>query len=120
MPRNVAVVFEPDYSAQLERLAFRTPVWLVDTPANRAAAEEAWRAAVEWPHITVTLFRPPDEQPAREDWQALIDQIEFKEGSVESLEAIGTPFTLMARAVLIGAGFTRFDETATGFRAKRV
>jgi len=47
MPRSVAIVFAEDYSSQLEKLAFHTPVWLIDTPENRTAAEEAWRTAVQ-------------------------------------------------------------------------
>jgi hypothetical protein len=94
-------------------------VWLVDTPANRTAAEEAWRAAIEWPHITVTLFRPPDEHAAKEDWQTLLEQVSFRERTLESVEVIGAPLTLVARAALTEAGLARFDETASGFRAKR-
>ncbi len=119
MPRNVAIVFTPDFSADLQKLAFHTPVWLVDTPANRAAAEEAWHAAIEWPHITVTLFRPPDENATKEDWNTLLEQISFRERTLDTVEVIGAPLTLVARAALAEVGLARFDETATGFRAKR-
>lgn len=120
MPRTVAVVFEPDFTERLEKLAFHTPVWLVDTPANRAAAEQAWRAAVEWPHITVTLFRAPARAPGRDDWRLLLEQIERLERGYETMEVIGTPLSLVARAVLTGAGFTVFDERTDGFRARKV
>jgi hypothetical protein len=120
MPRNVALIFVPDFSDRLEKTAFHTPVWLADTPANRTAAEDAWRAAVEWPHIHVTLFRPPPGTPARDDWRSLVEQIDRGEKQkVDSLEVVGTPLSLVARAVLIGAGYTKFDETESGFRAKR-
>lgn len=119
MARSVAIVFDPDFASQLERLAFHTPVWVVDTPANRAAAEDAWHAAIEWPHITVTLFRPPDAHPSKDDWRMLLDQIAFRERSVDAIEVLGSPLTLVARAVLVDAGFARFDETPHGFRAKR-
>jgi hypothetical protein len=118
--RSVAVVFEPDFSERLEKLAFHTPVWLADTPANRAAAEEAWRAAVEWPHIHVTLFRAPKAVPSRDDWRLLLEQIDALERGVESLEVIGAQLTLVARAVLTGDGYTVFDERADGFKAKKV
>lgn len=117
---SVAVVFAADYSGELERLAFRTPVWLVDTPENRAAAEEAWRAAIEWPHITVTLFRAPDGEPSRDDWRTLVEQIEFQEKALDGLEVIGSELTVAARAALVNAGFTRFEERPSGFRARRV
>lgn len=112
MARSVAIVFAEDFSAQLEKLSFHTPVWLVDTPENRTAAEEAWQRAVEWPHISVTLFR-------RDEWQALLDQIALEKRSVEAIEIIGAPLTPAARSALEAAGYGRFEETASGFRVRR-
>ena len=111
MPRSVAVVFTEDFSNELEKLAFHTPVWLSDTPANRAAAEQAWRAAMEWPHIGVTLFRPLD-------WEPLLEQIAMHE-RFEVLEVIGTTLTPAARTALENARFLRIEETPAGFRARR-
>lgn len=119
MPRSVAIVFDPNYSASLEKLAFRTPVWIVDTPDNHAAAEDAWRAASEWPHISVTLFRPPGEQVLKEDWETLLEQIVLLERSLEAVEVIGVALHPMARAALMEAGLERFEETANGFRARK-
>ncbi len=110
---RLVIVFDEDYSTQLEKLAFHTPVWLVDTPENRSAAEQAWHAAIEWPHITVTLFR-------RQGWDTLLDQVAFQETRiVETMEVIGEPLSDSSRAALSGAGFERFDETDVGFRARR-
>ena len=119
MPRSVALIFDPDFSAQLGKLALRTAVWIIDTPANRAAAEEAWHAAVQWPHITVTLFRPPEGEVTKEDWRAILDQVAFDDRSVEVIDVIGTPLTLAARDALAESGLARFEETENGFRAKR-
>jgi hypothetical protein len=119
MPRTVAIVFDADYSSRLEKTAFHMPVWLADTPANHTAAEEAWRAAVEWPHLSVTLFRPPGEQPSPEEWRMLLDQIAFREKTIEAIDVSGCPLTPTARTALTESGFTRFDETATGFRARK-
>jgi RecB family exonuclease len=105
-------VFEPDYSGELERLAFRSPVWLIDTPANRTAAEQAALAAIEWPHITVTLFRHTD------DWKNLLNQIALRE-RFESVDVIGCDLTERAREALLAAGFERIETMANGFRARR-
>lgn len=110
--RLVAVVFAEDYSAELERLSFHTPVWLADTPANHTAAELAWQRAIEWPHISVTLFRRD------EDWSALLHQIALQEKTVDTIDVIGAPLA-DARAALTKAGFTRVEETGNGFRARR-
>ena len=119
MSRSVAIVFDSDFSSALGKLAFRTPVWIIDTPANRAAAEEAWHKAVEWPHINVTLFRPPEDHATEDDWRALLEQISFRERVIDSIEVIGAPLTLVARAALAESGLAQFEETDTGFRAKR-
>ena len=112
MPRTVAIVFTPDFSQSLERMAFHTPVWMIDTPANRAAAEEAWRRAVEWPHMSVTLFREGHE------WRTLLEQIALHE-RFDVVEALGTPLSDAARDALDQLGFVRIEETAAGFRARR-
>ncbi len=119
MPRSVAIVFAGDFSAQLEKLSFHTPVWLIDTPENRTAAEEAWQRAIEWPHISVTLFRSSAATPSRDDWHALLDQIALQKRPVDAIEIFGAPLTNIARATLEEAGYERFEETANGFRVRR-
>ena len=119
MPRNVAVVFTPDYADELESLAFRAPVWIADTPPNRGAAENAWRAANDWPHISVTLFRAPQHAPSVEDWRALLDQIALHEKAIEVLEVIGSPLTDPTHKALVERGFEKIEDTRTGFRAWR-
>lgn len=111
MPRSVAVVFTEDFSGALEELSFHTPVWMTDTPANRTAAEQAWRRAIEWPHISVTLFRPLD-------WEPLLEQIAMHE-RFDVLEVIGSELTPATREALEHARFVRTEQTAKGFRARR-
>ncbi|MDP9194914.1 MAG: hypothetical protein M3P06_24735 [Acidobacteriota bacterium] len=119
MPRTVAIVFAEDFSAQLEKLSFHTAVWLVDTPANRAAAEEAWQRAIEWPHISVTLFRSSAASPSGDDWRALLEQIALQKRTVDSIDIFGAELTPVARATLENVGYERFEETPSGFRARR-
>jgi hypothetical protein len=109
---NVAIVFAPDYSERLQRLAFHTPVWIVETPENRAAAEVAWMRAVEWPHISVTVFR------ANQTLHTLLAQVGLHH-DVDSVDVIGSALTETTRAALAEAGFQRFDETTEGFRARK-
>jgi hypothetical protein len=119
MPRTVAIVFNADFSEQLEKISFHTPVWLVDTPENRAAAEAAWQRATEWPHISVTLFRAPSDNLTRDDWRALLDQVNLHERLVDAIDILGVPLTAIARAAIEDVGFARFDETGSGFRVRR-
>ncbi|HJW93350.1 MAG TPA: hypothetical protein VJ901_07010 [Thermoanaerobaculia bacterium] len=113
---RVALVLVPDFSASLKKLAFRMPVWIVETPANRIAAQDAWHMAEEWPQIDVTVFNGTPSK--REEW---IDQIEMLDlhKRITTLEVIGSEMTLPARAALAELGFDRFETTNDGFRAKR-
>ena len=115
----MAIVFAADYSAQLEQLSFHTPVWLVDTPENRAAAEAAWQRAIEWPHISVTLFRASATNPSRDDWRTLLDQIALQERAIDAIDIFGMSSTPLARAVFVHAGYEKVEETPHGFRVRR-
>jgi len=107
MSRRVAIVFDKEFGERLATLAMRMPVWIVESVTNRAAVSEAWNRATEWPHISVTIFRPPD------DLKHLLSQI----GHPQRVDVIGLPLTDDAREALSGAGFTKIAETAEGFRA---
>ena len=115
MARSVAFVFERDLSARLEHIAFRSPVWIVDTAENRAAAEVVLIRAVDWPQISVTLFRNPESAMSRDDWRTLFRQV----GRFDSAEVIGSALTLPARAAFTELGLDRIDESKGGFRASR-
>lgn len=104
-------MFDPDFSDALEKVAFHTPVWMIDTPQNRTAAEQAWRTAIEWPHISVTLF-------GEDDWKTLLSQISLHE-RFEMLDVLGAPLSPEAREALTSSGFVRIVETPSGFRARR-
>ncbi|MEA2488276.1 MAG: hypothetical protein QOH21_68 [Acidobacteriota bacterium] len=119
MPRAIAIVLERDYAARLEKLAFHTPVWIVDTPQNHAAAEEAWLRMTEWPQISVTVFRPLPAEPARADWAAFLEQLLLHHPSADALHVIGSALTLPARAAMTHSGFTELEESPDGFRARR-
>jgi hypothetical protein len=85
----------------------RTPVWIVESNTNRPAISEASNRAIEWPHISVTVFRAPG------DLKHLLSQI----GRPKRIDVIGLPLTDDAREALSAAGFIRIVETNDGFRA---
>jgi hypothetical protein len=107
MSRRVAIVFEKEFGDRLEELAMRMPVWIVESNANRAAVSAAWNRASEWPHISVTVFRPPDSL------RHLLSQI----GHPQRVDVIGMKLSDEARDALMSAGFTKLAETNAGFRA---
>jgi hypothetical protein len=107
MSRRVAIVFDTEFGERLATLAMRMPVWIVESVTNRAAVSEAWNRATEWPHISVTVFRPTD------DLKHLLSQI----GHPQRVDVIGLPLSDDAREALGAAGFTKIAETSDGFRA---
>jgi hypothetical protein len=107
MNRRVAIVFDTEFGDRLAALVMRTPVWIVESATNRSAVSEAWNRATEWPHISVTVFRPPD------DLKHLLPQI----GHPQRVDVIGLPLSDDARDALGAAGFTKIVETNEGFRA---
>src|SRR4051812_4516441 len=105
MSRRVAIVFDAEFGDRLLTLVMRTPVWIVESNTNRPAVSEAMNRATEWPHISVTVFRPAD------DLKHLLSQI----GHPQRVDVIGMPLSDSARETM--RGFTRIVETSEGFRA---
>src|SRR5437762_9411726 len=107
MSRRVAIVFDAEFGDRLAGLVMRTPVWIVESSANRTAVAEAMNRATEWPHISVTVFR------SRDDLKHLLSQV----GHPQRVDVIGLPLSNDAREAMRAAGFTRIVETSEGFRA---
>jgi hypothetical protein len=107
MSRRVAIVFDADFGDRLAALAMRTPVWIVESAANRSAVADAMNRTTEWPHISVTVFRPTD------DLKHLLSQL----GHPQRVDVIGLALADDSRDAMQAAGFTRLVETSDGFRA---
>jgi len=107
MSRRVAIVFDAEFGDRLLTLAMRTPVWIVESAANRSAVAEAMNRATEWPHISVTVFRPTD------DLKNVLSQI----GHPQRVDVIGLRLADDSRDAMRTAGFTKVVETNDGFRA---
>jgi hypothetical protein len=106
MNRRVAIVFDREFGDRLATLVMRTPVWIVESNTNRPAISEATNRGTDWPHISVTVFRPPG------DLKHLLSQI----GQPKRVDVIGLPLTDDAREALGDAGFTNVVSTPDGFR----
>jgi hypothetical protein len=107
MNRRVTIVFDREFGDRLATLVMRTPVWIVESNTNRPAISEATNRATDWPHISVTVFRPPG------DLKHLLSQI----GQPKRVDVIGLPLTDAVRETLAEAGFEKVAETSEGFRA---
>lgn len=122
----VFVVLDGEFGSRLSELLQQGPVWIIDTPTNRTAAQKIWTEHPDYPELGgVTVFRSVDGN-SRED--AFVDQlgtIDLHHGIHAAsppytvIEVLGTPINERIKAELSQLGFNEFQATDTGFRAVR-
>ena len=124
-PPCVYVVVDGQYGNRLTELPQGQPVWIVDTPANRAVAEKLW---AEFPDRTylngVTLFSATaacaEERVINE-----LETVDLHHGSYSAdpayagIEIVGAEPTARLTAELSLYGLTDIAVTDSGFRASR-
>jgi hypothetical protein len=123
---KVALVLEPDYGGKLASLAAISHVWVVDTPANRAAAS-AYRALNPKHKLEagVTTFKASENASRLETCLGILVTVDLHHGEYSStppyseLEVIGVPLTNEVKSAIRDLGFGGFEATAEGFRARR-
>lgn len=119
---SVAVVLIPDFAAELEGLARRMPVWVIDTAANRAAAERLRHGSS---HLDVTLFKSSAGASAEEACAGILDMVELHHGPYsrdppcEAIEVVGARASAAVREALAAEGCAVVAESAAGFVAAR-
>ncbi len=123
---RVAVVVDGEYGERLYELARTGPVWIIDTPANRAAAQKLWAERPNVSHVEgVTTFEPHSDC-AENALIAELDMIDLHHGSYSVanpytvLEVVGASPTDKVKAELSEYGFSEFHCTEEGFRAVRL
>ncbi len=124
---SVALVVDPAYGDRLGALAVAMPVWIADTPTNRAAAEALWRRAPSSiPHTASGAITTFQVQPSesRSAWaRSILGDIDLHHGEYShmppysALEVIGTEVTDDLREALSEYGLTEVESREDGFRA---
>ena len=122
---RVFLVLEKECGEHLRELLRTGPVWVVDTPTNRVAAQKIWAERPDGTHLEgVTTFKSSAD--CAED--ALLEQlgtIDLQHGPYSAdppytvLECIGASATERLKRELGQYGFNEFQPTSTGFRAIR-
>jgi hypothetical protein len=119
---GVALVLDPEFGYRMIPLADLMPVWIVDTPTNREAAE---RARASRPPRAVTTFLAPSEE-SRESWFidilfVLTEHVgAFAEDShYDSLFVVGLEPSDRVRAELALFGLDVTELIQNGFLARR-
>ncbi len=119
---SVAIVLVPDFATEVEALVRQMPVWLIDTPPNRAAAERLWRGS---PALDLTLFSATAGESAEEVCAGIIGTVELHHGPhsrdppCEAIEVIGATVSPLVRAALSAEGYPLVAERLGGFVATR-
>lgn len=103
---TVAIVLDPDFGPRLHELAARMPVWVVDTPGNRAAIESEWtRRRRDGAVRELSVFRMIDGLAPAEHIAALVRTVDSHHGPPAQDPAFGT-------LLVIGAAIDPISTTA--------
>jgi hypothetical protein len=125
-PYRVIVVLDREYGEHLSELPPKVPVWIVDTPLNRAAAQKSWAADSQRSHLVgVTTFKTRSDSSPEEALVSELDTIDLHHGIRSAnppytvLEVVGTNLTVALESTLSQLGFNQFEATPRGFCAMR-
>ena len=125
-PYRVFVVLDREYGEQLFRLVGKSPVWIVDTPKNRAVAQSIWSSDTSRSHLEgITTFKTRDDSSPEDALVQELGTIDLHHGVHSAnppytvLEVIGTTISDRVKEKFAEFGFDQFEPTSRGFRAIR-
>ena len=124
---EVGIVVDTRFGDRIGELVRDMPIWVVDTPINRAAAEQLWRADPSRTHLQgVTTFKV-DLSETPDDWcNDILQAVDLHHGDhshdppYSSVVVIGTNLSARLRGLFEGYGFGEFTVEDRGFRASAV
>jgi hypothetical protein len=125
-PYSVSVVLDRAYGSRLAELIALGPVWIVDSPVNRAVAEDMWAKFPKRSHLYgITTFKAAETDSPEEMLIGNLGTIDLHHGFHSAdppytvLEVVGVRLTARIEAALAGFGFDSFPASDDGFRAVR-
>jgi hypothetical protein len=123
---TVALIVDPAFGARLSEIAGRMPVWIVDTPVNRLAAEQHWaqHPAQSYTEGVTTFTGNPAGTP--EEWcVGELHTIDVHHGELshvppyKAIEVHGVVFNARLAAAFAEYAMREITATSDGFRAER-
>lgn len=122
--KRVLLVVDEDYGPRLQSLARSSPVWIVDTEANRKAVVEVRQLAAEsGSDAAVTTFKYLRDDSAPATCLKILPVVDLHHGAYSGgysvLEVIGAGLSEDLRVAIEALGFSEFEPTADGFVASR-
>jgi hypothetical protein len=126
VPYKVYVVVEREFGEQLAKLPPEAPIWIVNTPPNRAVAERLWKERNQQGHLEgITTFNDSKASSAEDLLVSELNTIDLHQGAYSAsppytiLEVLGAPLSDRIKTELSGYGFDEFHPTSAGFCAVR-
>jgi RimJ/RimL family protein N-acetyltransferase len=125
--RSVCIIVDPEFGERLATVAPHFPVWIADTPTNRAAAERSWAGPSNETRGDITTFKVVQGHSG-ESWCAEIlptTAVHFgayddNPPSYDAVDVIGTHPSPGLVQLLATTGHTVIRDFPRGFRASRV
>jgi hypothetical protein len=124
-PAIVFIIVDRNYGSQLANLPPDEPVWIIDTPTNRAVAQNSWTTRQNGVHGNgVTVFTSPAAS-AKDCVIHQLDTIDLHHGIYSAdppyagFQIVGTEPTTRLTGELAAYGLTEITATNNGFRATR-
>jgi hypothetical protein len=125
-PYRVVIVLDREYGERLSQLVGQAPVWIVDTPTNRAEAQKIWAADSNRSHLDgVTTFKTKGDSSSEEALIDELDTIDEHHGIYSAnppytiVEVVGLNISDRLRNKFSQFGFDQFESTSQGFWAMR-
>lgn len=124
---RVRVVVDRNFGEQFAAFERGVPVWMVDTPVNRAVAQRLWiEGNDEGPLTGITLFDDRDLLSPEELFTGELDTLDMHHGTASCpdspysiVDVYGAPLTDAVRSALSKYGFIDFRHCANAFSAMR-
>lgn len=117
----MALVLDPEFGERLQGLVEHAPVWALNSPTNRTAAEWLWEKEPDT-RKRITLFDVPDFPLDTQEFIGVVASIvaqrsKHGEPPLEHVEVIGMDLFPDLNGALLEFGFRMVEPTVRGFKA---
>jgi hypothetical protein len=126
IPYKVYIIVDREFGERLAELERGVPVWIVDTPPNKAVAQRLWKERPQESHLTgITTFNDYKFSSPEDILLAELETIDLHHGSYSAnppytiLEVVGAPLSAKTKNEMSAYGFNEFQVNSTGFTARR-
>ena len=126
IPYKVCIVVDRKFGERLADLERGVPVWIVDTPPNKAVAQRLWEERPEESHLTgITTFDDDESSSPEDTLLAKLETIDLHHSGYSAnppytiLEVIGTRLSPIIEKEMSVYGFNEFHINSAGFTATR-